>query len=155
MFKQTPNVSKKKRTKIRFIILHSTGYSGLGQYDGAVSWLCNPASKVSAHYVISREGDITQLAQCIDITWHAGVSSWGKYKNLNALSVGIEMEHSDKNNDDWPDEQLRAVASVVRTVMKKFDIPFENVLGHNQIAPGRKVDPKNFPFDKLKKLVNQ
>lgn len=154
-YRQTPNTSSRKRAKIQFIILHSTGYSGTTQYEGSVSWLCNPKSKVSAHYVIARDGRITQLAQCADATWHAGVSEWQGRKNINSCSIGIEMEHSDKNHDDWPDTQMYALASMVHLLMEKFNIPVANVIGHKDIAPGRKVDPADFDYTRLRKLLSQ
>jgi N-acetylmuramoyl-L-alanine amidase len=74
-----------------FIIIHFTeGQS----FQAAVSWLVNPASKVSSHLVIGRNGEVTQLVPFDTIGWHAGVSTWGNYTNLNSFSVGIELDNA-------------------------------------------------------------
>ena len=69
----------------RYILLHYTA----GSYRGAVEWMTNEKSKVSAHLVVSREGDVTQMGAFLDRCWHAGQSEWLGTKGLNAYSIGI------------------------------------------------------------------
>jgi N-acetylmuramoyl-L-alanine amidase len=94
-----------------------------------------------------------QLAQTKDITWHAGVSRWKTYRDVNKISVGIEQEHLD-GVTDWPESQIKATAYVCRLLMEKYNIPVENIVGHRDVAPGRKVDPDtNFPWSKLREML--
>lgn len=74
-----------------FIIIHFTEGQSL---QAAVTWLTNPASKVSSHLVIGRDGEVVQLLPFVTTGWHAGVSAWEKYTNLNAYSVGIELDNA-------------------------------------------------------------
>lgn len=127
----------------RFIILHSTG----GAFAGAVSWLLNRVSKVSAHFVVSREGEIRQLVSLKNIAYHAGKSRWDGRTNLNRYAIGVEMEHKDRKQD-WPDMQIIAVAELCSVLRHTYGIPMHKILGHANICdpPGRKIDPYNFPW---------
>lgn len=91
-FVKSPNVGGS--LKPRYIVIHDTA-SGLKD-DGDVSWLTNPKAKVSAHVVISREGNITQLVPFNRVAWHAGVSSWKGLKYLNSYAIGIEIDNPGK-----------------------------------------------------------
>ena len=86
----SPNFNRKKRSKnsIKIIVIH---YTGMQSERESVSRLCNPKSKVSSHFVISQNGRVYKLVQDNQIAWHAGRSCWGKYKNLNKTSIGIEL----------------------------------------------------------------
>jgi N-acetylmuramoyl-L-alanine amidase len=148
-YKQTPNKKSRNGKKPIYIVLHSTG----GSYSGAVAWLTNPESGVSAHYVISRQGEITQLCQCSEQTYHAGVSEWKGHKNINNISIGIEIAHID-GVQDWPELQVNSVAYICEILMEKYNIPIENIIRHRDIAPGRKVDPDlKFPYSELKEML--
>lgn len=151
VFKQTPNISSRNGKSVKIIVLHSTG----GQFEGAVSWLTNKKSKVSAHYVIARDGRIVQLAQCNVSTWHAGESYWRGYSQVNPISIGIELEHFDFSQD-WPEKQIESLLYVLEILTEKFNIPAENIIGHKHVAAGRKVDPDtNFPWEKVRKHITE
>lgn len=140
----TPNVTKRDKRTVSLIVLHSTG----GSFESAVNWLSNPQSKVSAHYVVARDGRITQLAQTKNICWHAGVSFWKGNPFVNSISIGIEMEHID-GKDDWPMIQVQAVAALCRFLCRRFALNAETqIVGHCHVCVprGRKIDPKGFPW---------
>ncbi|WP_316234868.1 N-acetylmuramoyl-L-alanine amidase [Bradyrhizobium sp. SZCCHNR1004] len=80
--------------KPRYIVIHDTA-SGLKD-DGDISWLTNPAAKVSAHVVVSREGKITQLVPFDVVAWHAGQSQWKGLKFMNSYAVGVEIDNPGK-----------------------------------------------------------
>ena len=80
--------------KPRFIVIHDTA-SGLKD-DGDIAWLTNPAAKVSAHVVVSRQGKITQLVPFNVVAWHAGQSQWKGLKFMNSYAVGIEIDNPGK-----------------------------------------------------------
>ena len=120
----------------------------------------------SWHFSVDREGLITQFTNLIDLSskyakkaWHAGKSTWvynGKrYNGLNSWSIGIELA-GDGNKWRYTDEQMKALYVLVREICKAFpvlDNP-DRWLGHEQISPGRKVDPgKYFDWAAFKREV--
>ena len=124
----------------RFIILHYTEML----FDDAMDKLCNIDAKVSAHYVIKKTGEIYNLVPDEYVAWHAGVSYWKGTEKLNLHSLGIEIDNM--GNEPFSDKQMDSCIELCHFLMKKHDIPRENVLGHSDIAPDRKVDPGRF-FD--------
>ena len=86
----SPNFSKKIRVSknIKFIIIH---YTGMQSEIESLKRLKNVKSKVSCHYLINRKGNITKLVDENKIAWHAGISRWKNYRNLNINSIGIEL----------------------------------------------------------------
>ena len=96
----SPNfdVKKRKLKEIKFIIFH---YTGMKKEYQAITKLTNSKSKVSSHYLIKNNGEILSLVPDLYVAWHAGVSSWKKFKSINKYSIGIEIsnpghEHSYK-----------------------------------------------------------
>ncbi|OPZ83918.1 MAG: 1,6-anhydro-N-acetylmuramyl-L-alanine amidase AmpD [bacterium ADurb.Bin429] len=147
---ETPSPNHGARPKVakpEVIVLHSTACA----YRVAVRWLCDPASQVSAHFVVGRDGRIVQLVPLARVAWHAGVSEWRGRARVNNFSIGIEMEHFD-GRQDWPETQLAAVAALCRELMRRYRIPIENIVSHAEIARprGRKVDPVGFPWERLR-----
>lgn len=142
---RTPNLSPRKK-KISLIVLHHTG----GAVHGAVSWLCNPASRVSADFVISRFGKVWKLNPDVHglYSWHAGVSIWHLLKDVNKFSIGIELEHIP--GEDWPAAQVAAAGELCAWLMKVFSLDVNNrvIQSHRAVAwPfGRKSDPEGFPW---------
>ena len=83
------NSSKKRPTDlIKIVVIH---YTGMQSERESIKRLCNPRSKVSSHYLINRRGKIFRLIQDRHVAWHAGKSCWGRHKNLNENSIGIEL----------------------------------------------------------------
>lgn len=91
-FKATPNQGGS--LKPEGIILHDTA-GGLAA-EGSISWLCNPVAKASAHFVLARDGTLTQLAPMNKVTWHAGKSAWKGRPNVNNFAIGIEIVNPGK-----------------------------------------------------------
>ena len=83
----SPNFNKRKKS-IKIIIIH---YTGMQSERESIIRLCNPKSKVSSHFLINQNGKVYRLVKDNEIAWHAGKSCWGKYKNLNKNSIGIEL----------------------------------------------------------------
>ena len=118
----------------------------------SVSRLCNPKSKVSSHFVISQNGRVYRLVQDNQIAWHAGKSCWGKYKNLNKNSIGIELVNKGHQfgYTNFKKRQLSSLIKICKSLIKKYKIKKKNVVGHSDIAPLRKIDPgEKFPWKKL------
>ena len=137
MIKQRLATNKKSKwiNTTEYIILHHTAENG--SLNGVLSWLStSPSSTASAHFVVDFNGDIYQIGEETDILWHAGVSSWNGKQNLNRYSIGIEI----RGINAFTNEQRIAVRKLVNYLIKKYNIPKENILRHKDIAPGRKND---------------
>jgi AmpD protein len=96
--------------------------------------------RVSAHFLIERDGEVTQFVSCLDRAWHAGVSSFEGRDTCNDFSVGIELEGTDEQ--PFTDEQYVALIDLTRQIQSAFPaITAARICGHSDIAPGRKTDP--------------
>ena len=91
-FRESPN--RGGALKPRFLVMHYTAGMGAG---GAITWLCDPQAKASAHFVIDRvTGAVTQLVDGNRVAWHAGQSEWNGLQGLNQFSIGIELDNAGK-----------------------------------------------------------
>jgi len=96
--------------------------------------------KVSAHLFIERDGAITQFVPFSERAWHAGASSFHGVENCNDYSIGIELEGCD--NIAYTDAQYDALVKVSAEILAAYpEITLERIVGHGDIAPGRKTDP--------------
>lgn len=98
--------------------------------------------RVSAHFLIRRDGSGIQFVRCGRRAWHAGASSWRGRERCNDYSIGIELEGCD--DQPFEDVQYHSLAALI--VQIKALYPIEDVVGHSDVAPGRKTDPGPF-FD--------
>lgn len=95
---------------------------------------------VSAHFLIERDGAVTQFVSCNARAWHAGVSSFAGRENCNDFSVGIELEGTDEL--PFSDAQYQALIGLTRQLLDAYpQLSVERICGHSDIAPGRKTDP--------------
>jgi N-acetylmuramoyl-L-alanine amidase len=126
-------------------VLHHTGSSTA---QSALLTLSNPDKQVSAHYLIARDGKIFQLVDERARAWHAGDSRWGTVTDLNSASIGVELDND--GEQPFPPEQIRALVALLTDICGRYRIPPSHVIGHADVAPGRKVDPSAlFPWDAL------
>ncbi|SDS63532.1 AmpD protein [Halopseudomonas litoralis] len=96
--------------------------------------------RVSAHFLIERDGRITQFVSCLDRAWHAGQSSFAGRDDCNDYSLGIELEGTDEQS--FTDLQYASLVTLTRTLQQAFPlISRSRITGHEHIAPGRKTDP--------------
>jgi len=133
--------------KISAIIIHSS-YDALGKEPYNLRGLLAEYKSygVSAHYVIDREGVIHQLVADKNIAYHAGKSQLPNGEtSVNAVSIGIELMNTEKDN--YTGKQYQSLEDLVAKL--KDNYPIKYVLGHKDIAPGRKTDPWNFNWNKL------
>ncbi len=149
----SPNFDTKKRKlkDIKFIIFH---YTGMKKETDAINKLTSYKSKVSSHYFIKKNGEILSLVPDLYIAWHAGISSWKKYKSINKYSIGIEISNPGHNfrYPEYSKKQLNSAVSLSRYLIKKFKIKSSCILGHSDISPNRKKDPgEKFPWYFLSK----
>ncbi|MBZ9675859.1 N-acetylmuramoyl-L-alanine amidase [Mesorhizobium sp. ES1-1] len=131
------------------IVLH---YTGMATGTGAESWLCDPASEVSSHYLVHENGHIVQMVRESDRAWHAGKSSWSGMTDINSCSIGIEVVNPGHSlgYPAFPRRQIGSVIRLCQGISGRHAIAPERVLAHSDIAPGRKVDPgEKFPWAAL------
>jgi N-acetyl-anhydromuramyl-L-alanine amidase AmpD len=140
---QRPSPNHGGKIDVKLIVIHYDGTNG----TGGLTWLTQKQSGVSAHFWISKEGEVIQLLPCDVAGWHAGKSEYMGRQCCNNFSVGIENQGI---GDHFPDEQMEADRAVIEALCEAYDIL--DVLGHEDVAipKGRKVDPgPNFPWDKV------
>jgi len=131
------------------IILH---YTGMPTADGALALLRDPASEVSAHYLVREDGGVVQLVEEAKRAWHAGVGTWAGQNDLNSASIGIEIANPghDGGSPPFPRQQIEAVIALCGDIAARWEMRPERILAHSDIAPARKRDPgENFPWDAL------
>lgn len=131
--------------KPNFVVIHHTAQDSLAQ---TIKTFFSTKAGTSAHYVISRDGKVVHMVNDYLRANHAGVSKWGKDTDLNSSSIGIELDNNGLT-DPWPDAQMNSLLKLLATLKKTYGIPTANFIGHADIAPKRKNDPKNFPWKKL------
>lgn len=96
--------------------------------------------RVSAHFLIDRGGQLTQFVSCLDRAWHAGVSTWAGRPDCNDFSIGVELEGADRT--PYEAAQYLRLAALVRALRRAFpSLASGAIVGHSDIAPGRKSDP--------------
>ena len=144
----SPNFSNKIRSnkKITSIIIH---YTGMQSERESLERLVSLKSKVSCHYLISRSGKIFRIVKDHHIAWHAGKSMWGKYKNLNKNSIGIELVNKGHKYgyQSFTKIQIKKLIYLCKSLKRKYRIKNKLILGHSDIAPLRKIDPgEKFPW---------
>lgn len=128
-----------------YVILHHTSNTGVGR---ALATLTDPASEVSAHYLIGRDGRLYQLVDETQRAWHAGQSWWGGLTDLNSASIGIELDND--GEEPYAEAQIQRLLALLDDLESRYRIPASNVLGHGDIAPRRKADPgPRFPWARL------
>lgn len=131
------------------IVLH---YTGMKDAESAVRRLTVAGTEVSSHYIVHEDGRIIQCVPEKLRAWHAGASSWAGDTDINSCSIGIEIVNGghDYGQPDFPLRQIAAVIALCKGIGIRRDIPSHRVLGHSDIAPGRKQDPgEKFPWNLL------
>jgi len=106
--------------------------------------------RVSAHFFIRRDGTLVQFVACAQRAWHAGASSWRGRAQCNDFSIGIELEGTDDVR--YTAAQYQALTRLIRALRRRY--PIEAIVGHSDIAPGRKTDPGSaFDWSRLHRSV--
>lgn len=146
----SPNFNDRK-FDVDMLVLH---YTGMETGQAALERMRDPATEVSAHYMVWEDGRIVQLVGEDKRAWHAGVSSWQGDDDLNSRSIGIEIVNG---GNDWPlsggklppypEAQIEAVIALCQGILSRWTIPQSRIVGHSDIAPDRKDDPgEHFPW---------
>jgi AmpD protein len=165
----SPNYDERPtNTNVSLLVIHNISLPP-GSFGGSYveDFFCNrldeskhdyfteiSGSKVSAHLFIDRKGQITQFVAFIKRAWHCGISSFAGCDNCNDYSIGIELEGTDDTS--YTGAQYLALTLVTKQLMAMYpEIIPTRIVGHSDIAPGRKTDPgKAFDWQRFYASVN-
>ena len=145
-FWASPNFGSRGGTPIDTLILHHTASNDAAK-DLATLRYTKTDNRVSAHYLVVPTGKLYQLVPDSKEAWHAGVASLRgvTHPSVNARSLGIEITN-DGAGTPFTEAQYRTLEQLVPYLARTYHVPKENLLGHRDVAPGRKTDPADY-FD--------
>ncbi len=148
---EMPSANQDSRggSAIDMLVLH---YTGMATAEAALSRLCDPEAKVSAHYTIGEDGTVYAHVPEEKRAWHAGLSFWAGTRNLNACSIGIELVNPghDYGYRLFPGAQIASLKRLCLDILARHAIAPARVLGHSDVSPARKQDPGElFPWRDL------
>jgi len=131
--------------KPNFVVIHHTAQNACEQ---TLKTFTLERTKVSAHYVICKDGTVHHMLNDYMRAWHGGIGSWGNNTDLNSSSIGIEIDNN--GFEPFEPEQISSLLQLLAQLKSKYQIPVDHFIGHSDIAPRRKVDPNiNFPWKTL------
>ncbi len=147
----SPNFGPRISHPTDILVLH---YTAEKTAEEAIARLTDPTSGVSAHYLVAKDGVITQLVREADRAWHAGVSYWTGDTDVNSRSIGIEIDNLGSSLGPplppYPHVQIEAVINLSLDIVQRHCIPAQRIVGHSDVAPDRKIDPgAKFPWERL------
>lgn len=114
-------------------------YTAMQNAKTALERLCDPQAEVSAHYLIARQGGVIQMVPEDQRAWHAGAGEWHGMDDINSRSIGIELDNS--GDHPFSNPQMISLEALLQGIMARWNIQPSGVIGHSDMAPGRKVDP--------------
>ncbi|WP_425230135.1 N-acetylmuramoyl-L-alanine amidase [Sphingomonas sp.] len=144
----SPNFDE-RALPITMIVLH---YTGMPTAAEAIARLCDPAAKVSSHYLVDEDGTVHALVPDEKRAWHAGKAHWRGVTDINSASIGIEVVNPghDGGYRSYPPDQVGAIVRLVHRLKDEHQITRGNIVGHSDVAPTRKRDPGElFPWFEL------
>ena len=149
---ESPNCdARPEHEAVRLVVIHNIslppgefgGDAVVRLFTNQLDWDAHPyfqsirGLRVSAHFLIRRDGTLTQFVPCDLRAWHAGQSCWHGRERCNDFSVGIELEGTD--DQPFTEAQYATLMPLLAALRQAY--PIEAVVGHSDIAPGRKTDP--------------
>ena len=148
----SPNHDDRRGCAVDMIVIH---YTGMESAAVSLDRLCDPDAKVSAHYLIDEDGAVDRLVTEDRRAWHAGVAFWAGERDVNARSVGIELQNPghEFGYRPFPEPQIAALTELAADIAARHAVPPARVVGHADVAPLRKQDPGElFPWPRLAAL---
>ena len=118
------------------VVIH---YTAMPRCAEAAARLCDADAQVSAHYLISEQGEVSALVPEELRAWHAGAGAWGACGDVNSQSIGIEL--ANPGDAPFPEGQIAALERLLADILHRWQIPPERVIAHSDMAPLRKADP--------------
>lgn len=118
------------------VVLH---FTEMASAEAALDRLCDPATEVSSHWLIGRDGRLWQLVDEDRRAWHAGAGQWQGQEDINSRSIGIELDNDGQSPFSHP--LMTRLESLLSRILADWAIAPAGVIAHSDMAPGRKVDP--------------
>lgn len=145
----SPNFTARRGgARPELVVLH---YTGMASAAEARARLCDPLAEVSAHWLIDEAGRIEALVAEEMRAWHAGAGAWGGREDVNSRSIGIEL--ANPGDRPFAAPQMLALEGLLRAILARWGLGPEAVIGHSDMAPGRKFDPgARFDWARLARL---
>lgn len=145
----SPNFGERRDGAVpSLIVVH---YTATQTAAAACAILRDPAEEVSAHYLIDYDGTVMSLVAEEHRAWHAGAGAWGAITDVNSHSIGIELQNT--GFEPFGEPQMVALEGLLAAIMRRWDIAPAGVIGHQDCAPGRKIDPgPRFDWARLNRL---
>lgn len=141
-----PSTNQDERRPI-LIVLHYTDQDSVQESLDTLRTR-NSGGPVSAHYLVGRDGSRYQLVSDERRAWHGGPGRWGTITDINSASIGIELDND--GSSPFPPEQIDSLLVLLEDLCTRLRIPRTQVVGHQDFAPGRKIDPGPlFPWKRL------
>lgn len=141
----SPNFDDRAGQVPGLVVLH---YTAMADAQAALARLCAPEHKVSCHYLIARDGQLFRLVDEDRRAWHAGAGSWGGKGDVNARSLGIELDNDGATPFSEP--LMATLEALLGALRARWEIPPCGVIGHSDMAPTRKADPgRRFDWRRL------
>lgn len=145
-FIPSPNFNERRdNASVSILVLHYT----VTDFETTKQIFLDPQKQVSAHYVVDVDGSIYQFVDEEKRAWHAGVSYFNGITDVNSNSIGIEIVNKGYDLSNvaeypayaYPEVQMKAVIELSKDIVNRYDIQPFCVVGHNDVSPGRKIDP--------------
>lgn len=149
---QSPNHNERRLGPPDMVVIH---YTGMKSAAAARARLCDPAAQVSAHWLIGLDGAVEALVAEERRAWHAGVSEWRGETDVNSRSIGVELVNRGHEHGyhPFPEPQMAALERLLAEIAARWSVAPWNVVGHEDVAPGRKIDPgEKFDWARLVRL---
>lgn len=138
----SPNLDDRRPS---MVVIHYTSNDTAAH---SLNTLTSPERRVSAHYLIARDGTLYQLVPESRRAWHAGQSYWAGLTDVNSASIGIELDNN--GQEAYDEAQLKTLEGLLQELRVRYRIKSENIVGHSDVSPGRKIDPgPYFPWQRL------
>ncbi|WP_240336642.1 N-acetylmuramoyl-L-alanine amidase [Tropicibacter sp. Alg240-R139] len=148
IWRPSPNFgSRRDGLTPTLVVIH---YTAMNNAEAALDRLCDAAAEVSAHYLIGPDGTLWQMVREADRAWHAGAGEWHGQCDINSRSVGIELDN--RGDHPFAEPQMAALERLLPQILSRWGIASGGVIGHSDMAPGRKFDPgPRFDWERLER----
>ena len=136
---------RRSRAEIELVVIH---YTAMENAEAALERLCGSEFEVSAHYLVGRDGTVYRMVPEDKRAWHAGVGSWAGRGDVNSRSLGIELDNDGMSQFTEP--LMAKLEVLLSDILDRHALPPWAVIGHSDMAPGRKRDPgRHFDWRRL------
>lgn len=133
----SPNFGpRRNEQQPELVVVH---YTAMDTAQAALDRLCDPQAEVSAHYLIGGHGTLWHLVAEEQRAWHAGAGEWCGRDDVNSRSIGIELDN--RGDHPFSEPQMTVLEQLLKDLLQRWNIRPDGVIGHSDMAPGRKFDP--------------